>query len=294
MTISRRSLLGGATGAAALAGLGVHAASSASASPARAADVGMNRLVFSDEFDSLDTIDLDKTGARGFKWYSRAPWNLASGGRGDYQVMWENGTSFLRITPSVNNKNWAISTMDPRTGNGSSFQFGYFEARMRFNPPAEPDWDSGNYPFAWPSMWGVSDDDLRGRASGNTVELDVIEACQGNGWHIGTLHDFRDGTRWSGGNAVHNTGADFRQWHTYAARWTDAGVSWYFDDQWLMTQYYGGQNGPVPQARLNYKTTSTPSPWDCFTQMNRVHMVFALGSGIGAPMDIDWVRFWQA
>lgn len=294
VNLSRRTLLGGIAGSAAIAGLGVVQAPSASAAPRAASEVGMGRLVFSDDFSNLGTIDVNKTGNDGYNWYLRCPWNKPTAGPGDVSVQSDSTGSFLRITPTVNNVNWTMSTMDPRTGRGHSFKYGYFEARMRFVPPAEPNWDSGNYPFAWPAFWGVSHADLLGRGGSRTVELDIFEGCNGPGAHVGVLHDFRDGTRWSSSNAVHQTGTDFRQWHTYAARWTPAGVAWYFDDQWLMTQTYGW-NGPSPRARLNYKETSVPSPSDCFTLMNDIDgMVFALGSGIGAPMDVDWVRFWQA
>lgn len=293
MNISRRSLIGGVAGSAALVGLGMSRASAADGVPRPAAEVGMNRLVFSDDFSSISTIDTQKTGNAGFNWYLRAPWGMRSAGASDVAVLSDSTGSFLRITPTVNNVNWTMSTMDPRTGKGRSFKYGYFEARIRFTPPPEPNWDAGSWPYAWPAFWGISRADHMSQMSGRTVELDIFEGCNGEGVHVGVVHDIQEGTRWSSGNEVHNLGVDYRQWHTVAARWTGDGAAWYFDDRWLMTQTWG-PNGPSPRARLNYKPTSTPSPADTFTMMNSIDgMVFALGSGIGAPMDVDWVRFWQ-
>ena len=58
--------------------------------------------------------------------------------------------SVLTVTSTGQTYNWGLTTRDPVTGNGESWRFGYFEARIAFDPEPPPQ------STGWPSFWGIS------------------------------------------------------------------------------------------------------------------------------------------
>lgn len=267
--------------------------------PPGAREFGMDNLALSSTFSDLAEIDLDATGAPGSVWYPRAPWSQPTSPRGDFSIGNDDSGSFLRIAPTVNNTNWSLSTMDPNTGSGRTFNRGYFEIRMRFVPP--PPATPGGTP-SWPSFWGLSRADAQNQQPAETAELDIFEAMAGNGVFKGHAHhtiSAPDKVLYSNSNNTQSVPADFNQWHTYAAAWSgpangysQSRISWYLDDEWLMTQNFG-EEGPWPKPLRNWEPAAD-APSSTFRIFDNADLVIALGSGIGNPMDVQWVRIWQA
>lgn len=54
--------------------------------PSIAQKLGMTRLVFEDDFDSPDTIDIHATGGEGYKWYVRRPYRATTFTTEDFSI----------------------------------------------------------------------------------------------------------------------------------------------------------------------------------------------------------------
>lgn len=104
--------------------------------PAPAADAGLNRLDFSEEFNDYRGIDVNDSKRAGFSFYPDRPFSWPSTKRSDYSV--QNG--YLRIAADTNysqqeftsaaitgNCRWEGYTYDP----AGPF---YFETRVRWDP----------------------------------------------------------------------------------------------------------------------------------------------------------------
>ena len=116
--------------------------------PAHAVKAGYSNLVFFDEFESLETIDLTNTGVEGKKWFTDRPWAWGNTPAGDLSI--ENG--ILTINPSTQSPNVNILTVSQKGKIGRGFQYGYFEASISFDPA---DWEKSVH-YGFPAFWGLS------------------------------------------------------------------------------------------------------------------------------------------
>lgn len=256
--------------------------------PEVATVAGLERLMFHDGFDSADTIDFSGHGEAGHLWYTDRPFGFGTLGRDEVRV----SDSVLTIDQTKETFNYGIASVSATNGTGSAYRFGYFEARMAFDPT-----DSTNS-VGWPSFWMLPRDRVTGYQEERWAELDVYEA-----WHeprqpydgnfVGTLHDWvrtspdKVEDRSTVGNHLHPLeGVDFSQWHTYGVLWAPGHVTWYFDGRAILTQAYSS-NVPDPNPQSLPKGTFTSLDDD------RRGMSIILGSGVRYPMRIDWVRVWQ-
>src|ERR1035437_6710936 len=114
--------------------------------PSPAAEAGYNTLTFDDEFDSLKTIDVNATKQQGYNWYTDLPF---SGGK-TLPPAYSISDGVLTVTSTGWTANWALSSFSPGGNVGHSFQYGYFEARMRFDPALGPKSEG------WPAFWSLS------------------------------------------------------------------------------------------------------------------------------------------
>lgn len=263
--------------------------------PSAAAAAGMSKLAFADDFTSTASIDLKATGAAGFNWYTSGvhAWGQPDTPAADLSI----SNSVLTINPSRTNFNMNISTADANTGRGRTFGHGYFEARMKFPVQSAPAPMTADGRFAWPSFWAESQAHILGTKGSQPAwgELDFFEACVGPKDFVGTLHDW--GTRGSGShvqnaNNTTPTQADFTQWHTFGCLWQPGSVSWFLDGQLVHRQTWTGSANPMP-----YDANLQPysAAFDILDiEPGRGGMNVILGSGIGRPMSIDWVRIWTA
>ena len=126
----------------------------------------------------------------------------------------------------------SIETFAQNNSNYRAWRYGYFEARMK--------WDVTT--GAWPAFWLTPVETALGLDFYNGVqeqgEFDIFEG-QGDEPHtfFGTIHDWKNGVGTANSNNTWPLGqsVDFSQYHTYGMLWTPGQVTWYFDNQPLMS-----------------------------------------------------------
>lgn len=247
------------------------------------------RMVFDDEFDDSGTIDLTGTGAAGHQWYTDKPFSWKTAPASAISV----SDGVLTIDPSVSGQNYQMGTASPRSRRGKGFHYGYFEARMAFDPDDAPGSDG------FPAFWGLSYSQAMGAGRDRTVELDFFEAMHKSGAsHIqyddsfaGTVHELQlssDADRANYGNNIASlTGTDWKQFHVYACLWQPGSIQWYFDGKLVLTQHYGANATPEPNASNLPRGTFGQLDTDAQGQM------VILGTGSHYPLKVDWVRIHQ-
>lgn len=125
----------------------------------------------------------------------------------------------------------SIATFSRNNPHYHAWRYGYFEARMKWQPQ----------PGAWPAFWLIPIQPAINQSQRETGELDIFEG-QGTEPHtfFGTIH------RWNGARDVENSSpnnhfalarsTDFSQFHTYGLLWLPGRVTWFFDDVPLHTE----------------------------------------------------------
>jgi beta-glucanase (GH16 family) len=272
--------------------------------PAPAAQVHYSKLAFCDDFNSIDTIDTTGSGQAGFKWYTNRPYGLGIVASRYYSV----SGSVLSVTDQERfQSNRALQTMDPVTGNGQTFRFGYFEARIRFNPRL------GRGNPGWPAVWLTSANRvLNPNKVTYYAELDIFEACPnpnnpGTYNFNGTVHDWRPGqdstpskanevSFYSNRNHLQMTpNIDWNTWHVVAVLWTPGRITWYLDGRPLMSQGYSGRSRPDPLPAAAPEAANH-DPQDAFRILDSEGpkgLELILGSGPDWPLYVDWIRVWN-
>ncbi|WP_156911110.1 glycoside hydrolase family 16 protein [Arsenicicoccus bolidensis] len=259
----------------------------ASAVPRAAQDSGYTSLALDDTFDDLASVDLTGTGAPGRRWFTDRPFGWGRTMPQDLTVR----DSVLTISPSTKSPNYGIATSSPTSHEGRGFRYGYFEARMAFDPE---DWRRST---GWPAFWGLSHDQIVGVGRPRWAELDFFEAYRDPGRpyeHIfaGTVHDWLAGPPETdranhGNSSAPLAGVDLTQMHTYACLWQPGRITWIFDGRELFTQTYSKDAAPSPNPRG--LAPGIFSPLD--TDVNGQTVI--LGTGVDHPLRVDWVRVWQ-
>lgn len=262
--------------------------------PSAAVMAGYKKLVFSDDFDSINSIDINNTGKPGYKWYLGLPF----GGPTTLPSALSVSGSVLNLTNCPRNYNWAISSYCIKSNVGHSFRYGYFEARIHFDPTL------GKTSRGFPAWWTLSTHYSKvGEMfdAEHWAELDFFEAYT-SGFSdyqrdfVGTVHDWanKSKTHYQNRNNVQALpkDTDFDRWHTYSCLWTPGMVTWYFDNRALMTQIYSATAPPDPLA--NGTTFPTPGGVFHYLDIDPEGMLLILGSDPNWPMYVDWVRVWQA
>jgi len=262
--------------------------------PPPALEVGYKTLAFNDDFDSIKTIDVNDTGKRGYNWYLGLPFGGPTTSPNAFSV----SGSVLNLTNCPRNYNWTISSYCIKGNYGYTFRYGYFEARIHFDPTL------GKVSRGYPSWWSLSTHYSKVKEMFNSdhwAELDFLEVytpgfADYNGDFVGTVHDWanKSKTHYQNKNNVQPLpkDTDFNQWHTYGCLWQPGRVTWYFDNKALMTQKYSATAPPDPLA--NGTTVPTPAGVFYFLDTDPEGMLLVLGSDPNWPMYVDWVRVWQA
>lgn len=246
---------------------------------------GYTELSFYDDFNSLETIDLKATGKPGYKWYVDLPWGFPPTSPEDIEVK----DSVLKI--SAGPMNWGISTYSVKGRTGSAFRFGYFEAKIRFDPSL------GERSSGWPSFWSIALEHALGDPN-HWNELDFFEAYTGghrkyDGAFYGTLHDWAEDSKvhfQNVNNRIEVAGIDWNQWHIIGCLWQPGSVTWYLDGNALLTQRYSPTSLPEP---LIITGTSSEVPLGTFSILDKQENIVILGSGKNWPLFVDWVRIYQ-
>ena len=288
--------------------------------PAAAAAAGMTKLVFCDDFDSYDTIDFSAEGKPGYNWYVDRPYGGITFTKEELKME----DSVLHFVPEHCAAAVGIPTYSKKGKTGFLMHYGYLEARMRF---ATKDIVPHAQREGWPAFWGMALCNVMGERRPEFGELDVFEGVlvrpdDGNSGVIytGTLHDHRreytmvDGVeqekRMYGNNPVNNCGYRDQfaylddDWHTYAALWEPGHVAWYLDGVEMHSAryrvgalpeyYYRDDPRPLPRIE-DSKPELAGRTWPgAHHIMEMENEVIILGCNKHWPMDVDWVRIWQA
>lgn len=257
------------------------------APPAPAAAAGFNRLVFSDDFVTNTTVNaMAGSSTAGFSWFTYttqtgANYNvlttasaasIANGNTGGGSFASPQGGLFeLMGHPAlVNNMQFfSVPTTRWATDNTlGSFQHGYFEAYVQYNA-------AGSSSNGWPSWWSYSTQDEATTGALGT-EIDFLEVDSG-GSYGGTVHN--DSAPSATGTPTYHIPSD-GNWHAYGMLWQSTGTgtgqfTMYIDNVKVGNTIATGTGSNVPRLETNW-------------------LFLALGTGVGWPMYVDYVRVWQA
>lgn len=256
--------------------------------PEAAKDAGYTSLVFYDDFDDPSTVDWEGTGEPGYKWYIDRPFGWESLQDGDVVIE----ESIATIAPQKSCANWGISTYSAKGDTGAAWTYAYFEARIRINTDITKDdlTEKGQ-----PAFWSFSKDHTLRRDEGRWGEIDFFEVTfEADGTFNNTLvtsmHDSRvvDGKQenLSNTNNIHPYLVS-DDWQTIGCLWTPGSVSWYLDGGFISRTTYSADGMPDPASSTNQEV-------GCFSILDQEEMLVVLGSGPCWPMEVDWVRVWQA
>lgn len=232
------------------------------------------KLVFEDDFDKLDLSD----DGQGFHTWYEGVW---------FHQKHAPHTNIL-ASASLLELNWSAGQDSPDTSittashdkrHIQSWRYGYFEARMKWNPV------NG----AWPAFWLIPEQDELGSNIYNGVrETGEIDVFEGQGDHphtfYGTIHDWIDGhDHASKENHFQIPEIDYLEFHVYGLLWVPGQVTWYLDGHPLHSE-------------------STPSIFD------KQDFFLVLGMQEGAhwkpgdlsdvpakrlTLTVDWIHIWQ-
>ena len=255
--------------------------------PWLAKENGMTNLVFEDDFESLDTIDLENTGKEGYKWYTCRAFGAEPMKPTDVKV--ENSVLTLACENPI--WNYGLSTFNPKTLAGWSFFKGVLEFRMRIPRPRTNDKEAGEKGV--PAVWSfpptkITDDTL------DWVEPDWMEYW-GDGYWTLTVHHSKRAVRkgkeiyWIS-NPNHRAPESLNdgEWHTLTYLWDDGTIEGYLDGE--------------PTVKITYAPKElSPAPYlhtgeigdDVYQPLERDPQALILGGSWCNPMELDWIRVWQ-
>jgi hypothetical protein len=207
-------------------------------------------------------------------------------------------------------QNVTISTEPCGQAHPKSFQYGYMEARMRY------DTVRGNGPAFWmlstrhaengddvpPNNWpnvsavcgGAGEPPLAQCYAG---EIDIFEGygSVNGGFPDDPVHDVHTGTIHRNScdcygvqntmrqGSWERTGKDLSEFHTYGMLWTPTAIRWYFDGVQIgsVVQPFDSTQQPMHLLFYNWNTD-----WEAENMPNA-------GTPDSLDVSVDWVRIWQ-
>lgn len=237
--------------------------------PPQAAAAGFNKLVFYEDFTSLD---LSTSNQEKRRWWTRVWWNKAvEPSKHSYSLIKGGGVRIATTGPSVSLYNHP----DDAQPYGANYIFGYFEARMRFAGRSVTN--------NWGAFWLFSKKAIErmvsdARGAQHWCEIDVVEV----GGHnlIGTtVHSWR----WPlGGNMedTHNSNNVNKitidpidgKWHIFGLVWKKDFIAWFIDGQLIAT------HGSYPI---------------CNQQPMTLVVSAQSHANDAQETDVEWIRVWQ-
>ena len=217
----------------------------------------------------------------------------------------EDGVLHLIRRRSDGFQNVTVSTEPCGQASPKSFQYGYMEARMK--------WDTvrGNGPAfwmlstrhatvgdAWPNVNPYCASHGLPKAQCLSAELDILEGY-GNingGYPSDPVHDVHTGTLHRNSCGCYNepdvpmrqgsftrTGKDLSQFHTYAVLWTATEIKWYFDGVQIGDRVLPFDSTRQPMHLLLYNWNTD---WETENMPNA-------STPDRLDLSVDWVRVWQ-
>jgi hypothetical protein len=242
------------------------------------------RLVFSDDFD---TLDLSPDGKGVHKWYEgvwfsqhHAPLTNITVGQSAVSLVWKRGQE----QPDT-----SIATFSRYSPSFHAWRYGYFEARMKWTPVRG----------AWPAVWLIPfQDSTREDVYGGVKESGELDIFEGDGKSrqsfYGTIHDWRqDPADPERMKDIANTGksnhfplpqeTDFSQYHLYGMLWEAERITWFFDGEPL-------------HSEKTYKIFDRQDYFLIIGMQEGSNWKAGDLTGVTAPqmtLTVDWVRVWQ-
>ncbi len=232
-------------------------------------------LAFSDGFSPFD---LSPDGTGNHTWYPGIWWESIPV---PFHASVYASLLDLAWTPGQNPADTTISSCAPKGGVCHAFRYGYFEVRMK--------WDVTT--GAWPAFWMIPTQGFT--SAPETGELDVFEG-QGDPQNaqtfFGTIHDWKtingkalDVANNDGKNAYTLPGVDFSVLHTYGVLWVPGQVTWYLDNQ------------PVLSS-VTYPIFDQQNYFLMLGSQEGVNWISGNTTGVTASslnLYVAWVRVWQ-
>jgi hypothetical protein len=234
------------------------------------------KLVFDDEFDSLD---LSPDGGGEHTWYEGVWFNRLHASLSDISaassvltLSWKRGMA----APDT-----SIETLSRDGHNFHAWQYGYFEARMR--------WDVAK--GAWPAFWLIPVEDATGLSIHNgrreSGEIDIFEGSGDNPHdYFGTVQRWVDGKRAAANREnrypVPNS-VDYSRFHIYGLLWVPGAVTWYLD------------NRPL-HSEKTYDILDKQHYFLIFSMQEGIDWKPGAIEGLAKDtlaLNVDWVRVWQ-
>ena len=270
--------------------------------PPAAAAVGYTSLAFNDDFTNPSDIATSASATSGYKWY----WSFEIGSWITQDSWSLNPTEMAADVNNGNSGGGANASPDggilhldsvagPRGGNVNStlitipgsitsvpsqgaYQYGYFESYIQYDPSALG--SSHAQALGWPAFWGWGAEGLGNYGFGSSplkatvTETDFLEDFSGVQFSNGT-----DPIGSEAGTIMNPAGVSAAysvqypksdsNWHTIGFLWVPGSVSFYYDNVLMGTHSDAGWN------------------------LEGTHLFMVLGTGIGWPMNVDWVHVWQ-
>ena len=256
--------------------------------PWLAKEYGMTRLVFEDDFDSIDTIDVDNTGAEGYKWYVERVYKAPPLEKDDYKV--EN--SILTLCEKVPTYNFGLVSVHPKTQVGYSFFKGVLEYRFRIPRPRKNVQEEGEDGI--PAVWSFPPDKLND-VTKDWVEPDWLEYWGDGFWTTTIHHSKREDP--SGGvdywisnyNHAGPKGLEDGEWHTMTCLWDDGVIESYLDGELCVRVTYAPKelNEEIVWLHAGERAGDEYAPLEYDPQ------ALILSGSWCNPLEIDWIRVWQ-
>ena len=247
-------------------------------------DGGLNKLVFSDDFDSISTVDTANTAKEGYKWYVDRPYGASTLTTDDYSV--KNGVmSVHNIVPTYN---YGLGTVDCGSHVGFTFNTGYLEVRVRIpRPRKNVDGEKGV-----PAIWALPPEKLYG-SDKHWVELDWLEYW-GDAYYTVCVHEQiaqSNGTVYQHNKNSNTTGYGLNdgEWHVMGWLWQKGLLITYYDGEEVMRLTYKEGEYSTPM----HTTVKGELQDSVFVHMDEQQMPIFIGGSKDNPMELDYVRVWD-
>ncbi len=308
------------------------AATAAGSPPPAAAAAGYTNNVFSDDFSSLDTIDMNNTQEPGFNWYPVFPFDPLSNFSRNLSIVTIGNTKALRLNGYESGIWGVVNGKHGPVGKSFGLYHGggaYFEARIAMGFPGIED-SAKNY--GWPSFWAQSTRHLQnlraswaGHADANYehfFEFDFMELMNPNGKNFNytvTAHDWygeanvtcgtkgeHEGTYCSDVQIYQNIGPNrpgtydsseaAPVFHTYGGLWVPSvkDAAGNYSTGYVQFYFDDGRVGKtISWQGAPPDYAYTPAgPWK-YSILDQDPQTIVFDTGSGAFMYIDWVKVWQ-
>ena len=245
-------------------------------------EAGLTKLIFNDDFDSIDTVDVNDTAKEGCKWYVDRAYGESTLTPADYTV--KDGVMTVHNINTL--YNYGLATLHCDSHAGFTYNTGYMEVRVRI-PRPRPNTEDEN---GVPAIWALPPDRLY-KTQWEWVEIDWMEYWGDDNYTI-ALHDQRRNStqdHWYRNSNPSQTGLGDGEWHVMGWLWQEGIFIAYYDGKEVMRQTYaeGEFADPIQDVVQGEFVEGT------FTGLDEQQMPIIIGGSEDNPMELDYVRVWD-